>query len=156
MDTEEVSDRRRPVMEVNHALLSLVGGALIGLAVTLMLLFNGRVTGISGIIASSLAKPTSDGLWRWMFVGGLIGGGLLIQLIRPDLFANASGRKSVTILIAGLLVGYGTVMGSGCTSGHGICGISRLSVRSVVATLTFMLFGFLTVQAVRYFAGGAL
>lgn len=143
-------------MDLHQALYSLVGGALIGLAVTLMLLFNGRVTGISGIIASSLAKPTSDGLWRWMFIGGLIVGGLLIQTIRPDFFTNISSRSSLAILIAGLFVGYGTVMGSGCTSGHGVCGMSRLSVRSVIATLTFMLFGFLTVQAVRYFVGGSI
>lgn len=143
-------------MDLNQALYSLVGGGLIGIAATLMLLFNGRVTGISGIIASSLTKPASDGLWRWMFISGLIVGGFLIQAIRPDFFTNISGRSAIAILIAGLLVGYGTVMGSGCTSGHGICGISRLSVRSVIATLTFMLFGFLTVQAVRYFMGGSI
>lgn len=143
-------------MELNQALYPLAGGGLIGIAVTMMLLFNGRVTGISGIIASSLARPTRDSLWRWMFIGGLISGGFLIQMLRPDLFTNTSGRSSVAILVAGILVGYGTVMGSGCTSGHGVCGISRFSIRSVVATLTFMLFGFLTVQAVLYFAGGAL
>lgn len=143
-------------MDVNQALYSLIGGGLIGIAVTMMLLFNGRVTGISGIIASSFAKPSSDGFWRWMFIGGLIVGGLLIQTIRPDFFTNISSRSSVAVLIAGLLVGYGTVMGSGCTSGHGVCGMSRLSVRSVIATLTFMLFGFLTVQAVRYFVGGSI
>ena len=138
-------------MDLSQATYSLVGGSLIGLAVTLMLLFNGRVTGVSGIIASSLTKPTSEGLWRWMFVGGL-----LIHLIRPDFFANTSGRSSAAVLVAGLLVGYGTVMGSGCTSGHGVCGMSRFSVRSAIATLIFMLAGLLTVQAVRYFAGGTL
>lgn len=143
-------------MDLNQALNSIVGGGLIGIAVTIMLLFNGRVTGISGIISASLAKPTSDGLWRWMFVAGLLLGGILIQAIRPDFFTNISTRSSTAIVIAGLLVGYGTVLGSGCTSGHGVCGISRLSVRSIIATLTFMLFGFLTVQAVRYFAGGAI
>ncbi len=143
-------------MELAQILPSLLGGSLIGLAVTIMLLFNGRVTGISGIIASSLAKPTSEGMWRWMFLGGLLAGGVLIQIARPDLFTNASSRGSVAIIVAGLLVGYGTVMGSGCTSGHGVCGISRLSVRSLMATLTFMLFGFLTVQAVRYLAGGSV
>lgn len=143
-------------MELEQALYSLVGGGLIGIAVTLMLLFNGRVTGISGIIASSLTKPTSEGFWRWMFLGGLIAGGFLIQVIRPDFFANASERSVSAILVAGLLVGYGTVMGSGCTSGHGVCGMSRLSIRSIVATLTFMFFGFLTVQIVRFFAGGSI
>tara|TARA_B110001454_G_C12723340_1_gene436811 strand:+ start:25788 stop:26219 length:432 start_codon:yes stop_codon:yes gene_type:complete len=143
-------------MDLNQALYSLIGGGLIGIAVTMMLLFNGRVTGISGIIASSLAKPTRDSLWRWMFIGGLISGGIVIRLIHPDFFINTSARSTIAILVAGVLVGYGTVMASGCTSGHGICGMSRFSVRSAVATLTFMVFGFLTVQAVRYFAGGLI
>jgi len=142
-------------MEIHQALSSLMGGALIGLAVTGMLLFNGRVTGISGIVASSLTRPTRDGLWRWMFLGGLITGGALAWAIQPELFANASDRGLASVLVAGLLVGYGTVMGSGCTSGHGVCGISRLSLRSVIATLTFMLFGFLTVMLVGHFAGAS-
>ena len=143
-------------MSFSLAWSSLFGGSLIGIAVTMMLLFNGRVTGISGIIASSLARPTPQGLWRWMFISGLLAGGILIKIVQPDLFANTSDRNSIMIVIAGLLVGYGTVMGSGCTSGHGVCGISRLSVRSLIATLTFMLFGFLTVQALHYFTGGQL
>ncbi len=143
-------------MNLNQALHSLAGGALIGISVTLMLLFNGRITGISGIISSSLTKPTRDGLWRWLFIVGLIAGGFLIQIIRPDFFTNNSERSTAAVIIAGLLVGYGTVLGSGCTSGHGICGVSRLSLRSGLATVTFMLFGFLTVQAIRYFAGGSI
>ncbi len=143
-------------MDVNQSLYSLIGGSLIGLAVTVMLLFNGRIAGISGILASSLAKLDRNGVWRWMFLGGLIVGGFLVQFVRPDLFANTSGRSNALVIFAGLLVGYGTVMGSGCTSGHGVCGISRLSVRSALATLTFMLFGFLTVQAARYFTEVAL
>lgn len=143
-------------MDWNQALHSLSGGALIGLAVTVMLFFNGRITGVSGIVASSLARPTRDSLWRLLFIAGLIAGGFLIQVIRPDFFFNSSGRSSVAVIFAGLLVGYGTVMGSGCTSGHGICGVSRLSLRSVIATLTFMLFGFLTVFAIRIFAGGSI
>lgn len=143
-------------MDSAQILASLIGGGLIGIAVTLMLLFNGRVTGISGIIASSLTRPTSEGVWRWMFLGGLLAGGVFMYFVRPDLFANVSGRSSTSIIIAGLLVGYGTVMGSGCTSGHGVCGMSRFSVRSFIATLTFMLFGFLTVQAMRYFVGGSI
>lgn len=130
------------------------GGALIGLAVTLMLLFNGRVTGISGIIASSLAKPSREGAWRWTFLTGMLVGGALMYSLRPQYFVNSSGRSIVLVGIAGLLVGYGTVMGSGCTSGHGICGTSRFSIRSVLATLTFMAFGFMTVQAVSYLLGG--
>lgn len=143
------------MMELNSILNALFGGALIGIAVTMMLLFNGRVTGISGIIASSLSKPSKDGLWRWMFIAGMIVGGALMRSLRPDYFVNLSDRGLVLVGIAGLLVGYGTVMGSGCTSGHGVCGISRFSLRSVLATITFMFFGFLTVQFVRYFLGGS-
>jgi uncharacterized protein len=113
-----------------------------------MLLFNGRVTGISGIIASSLSRPTQEGTWRWLFLAGMFAGGVIMHQLRPELFANLSGRSTLQIVIAGLLVGFGTVMGSGCTSGHGVCGVSRLSIRSIFATLTFMLFGFLAVQAV--------
>lgn len=135
---------------------SILGGALIGISATLMLLFNGRVTGVSGIISLILTKPTSEGLWRWMFVFGLIIGGFLVQLFRPDLFVNNSNRSLIAVLFAGLFVGYGTVMGSGCTSGHGVCGISRLSRRSAIATLTFILFGFLTVQVIATFVGSSI
>jgi uncharacterized membrane protein YedE/YeeE len=133
----------------------ILGGALIGTAATLMLLFNGRVTGISGILASSLGKPSQDGLWRLTFLAGMVLGGYLMYSLRPDLFTNITTRGSTSVVIAGLLVGYGTVMGSGCTSGHGICGISRLSVRSVMATATFMLFGFLTVQLAKLLLGNS-
>lgn len=143
-------------MDLNTTISPLLGGALIGIAVTMMLLFNGRVTGISGIIALSLAKPQRDGLWRWLFIAGLIFGGLVIQTLKPELFANLSGKGNTIVGIAGLLVGFGTVMGSGCTSGHGICGLSRFSVRSLLATLSFMLFGFLTVQFVQIFNRGSL
>lgn len=141
-------------MDFNSTLYSLFGGALVGIAVTLMLLFNGRVTGVSGIIASSLSKPSKEGLWRWMFIAGMVTGGFLMHGLRPDFFVNLSGRGMTLVAIAGVLVGYGTVMGSGCTSGHGVCGMSRFSVRSAVATITFMFFGFLAVQIVRYFIGG--
>lgn len=143
-------------MNLDQILLSLLGGGLIGIAVTLMLLFNGRVTGISGIIASSLSRPSPEGLWRRMFIIGLLVGGGVIRVLNPDFLSNTSDRSLILITIAGLLVGYGTVMGSGCTSGHGVCGISRFSARSILATLTFMLFGFLTVQIVHYFIGGSV
>lgn len=141
-------------MDLYSILFSLFGGALIGVAVTAMLLFNGRVTGISGILSSSLSRPSKEGFWRWTFLGGMILGGVLMHSLHPDFFINLSGRSLTLIAIAGLLVGYGTVMGSGCTSGHGVCGISRFSVRSILATVTFMFFGFLVVQIARYFLGG--
>lgn len=143
-------------MGLNPTFYSLFGGALIGVAVTLMLLFNGRVTGISGIIASSLSKPRKEGLWRWMFLAGMVAGGLLMHSLHPDFFVNLSGRGLIIVAIAGVLVGYGTVMGSGCTSGHGVCGISRFSMRSALATVTFMFFGFLAVQVVRYVLGDSI
>ena len=143
-------------MEIDSIFTSLFGGVLIGVAVTLMLLFNGRVTGISGILAQSLSKPNKEGLWRWMFLAGMISGGFVMKVQYPELFVNLTGRSLAVVLIAGFLVGYGTVMGSGCTSGHGICGLSRFSVRSALATLTFMFFGFLSVQSIRYFFGGSL
>jgi uncharacterized membrane protein YedE/YeeE len=143
-------------MEWDRVIYSLLGGGLIGAAASLMLLFNGRVTGVSGIISSSLSLPQKDGLWRWFFLIGLLSGGLLIRVFQPELFVNLSGRSNIATLVAGILVGFGTVMGSGCTSGHGVCGVSRLSVRSFIATMTFMLFGFLTVQAIHFFTGGNL
>lgn len=141
-------------MENLNVIYPLLGGSLIGLAVTIMLLFNGRVTGISGIISSSLAKPSKSDFWRIAFLLGLIFGGAFVYFLQPTLFVNISNRSPLTVAIAGLLVGYGTVMGSGCTSGHGICGLSRLSMRSMVATLTFMLFGFLSVQIFQFLTGG--
>ncbi|MBX9768784.1 MAG: YeeE/YedE family protein [Bdellovibrionales bacterium] len=152
--SEETSISRRISVTEDQTFNALLGGGLIGIATTLMLLFNGRVTGISGIIASSLRRPTREGLWRWMFLFGLIAGGFIVHTLQPQLFENTSGRGAGTVVVAGLLVGYGTVMGSGCTSGHGICGISRLSSRSIAATLTFMLTGFLAVQVVRAITGG--
>lgn len=142
-------------MELGSILSPLLGGALIGIAVTMMLLFNGRVTGISGIISSSLAKVRKDGIWRLMFLGGMIVGGALMHILNPDSFINLSDRSLAVVAIAGLLVGYGTVMGSGCTSGHGICGMSRFSIRSIVATVTFMFFGFIAVQVMRFLIGVA-
>ncbi len=143
-------------MVLNSILQSLLGGAIIGLAVTLMLLFNGRVTGISGILGSSLAKPSSDGIWRWMFLGGMLTGGFIVSKVRPDLFTNLTNRSLLLVILAGLLVGYGTSMGSGCTSGHGVCGISRFSVRSLLATVTFMFFGFLAVQVIDLLVTGSI
>ena len=134
----------------------LLGGILIGLAVTLMLFFNGRVTGISGIISATLSKPKKEDAWRWMFLAGMLLGGIVIRILRPDLLVNISDRNSILVILAGLFVGYGTVMGSGCTSGHGVCGISRFSIRSILATVTFMFFGFLAVQFVRHILGGTI
>lgn len=127
---------------MNDYLMALLGGVLIGLAVSLMLLWNGRVTGISGIIYGAAIQPVkNDRAWRWYFVGGLLVGGLMLKLTYPNAFGEGLQSPSWTVVVAGLLVGFGTVLGSGCTSGHGVCGISRWSSRSIIATLTFIVAG---------------
>ena len=135
--------------------MPLTGGILIGLSATLMLLFNGQVTGISGILSSFINPKRPDKAWRASFLFGLLVGGLLLSFGFEEVFKNTSNRSLSAIEIAGFLVGFGTVMSGGCTSGHGVCGISRLSTRSVVATVTFILFGVLTVSFINFFSGGS-
>jgi uncharacterized membrane protein YedE/YeeE len=113
------------------------GGVLIGLGASVLLLFNGRVAGICGITLSSLLPSTEDRAWRVAFVVGMIGTGALLAVLRPGSVGAAPAPLSV-VAIAGLAVGFGTRFGSGCTSGHGVCGNARLSVRSMVATCLFM------------------
>jgi uncharacterized membrane protein YedE/YeeE len=123
---------------------ALAGGAVIGVSATLMLALNGRVTGISGITGGLVLPTAGDVRWRALFVGGLMVGGLLMLLAMPGAFTPS--RASVaTAAVAGLLVGVGTRVGNGCTSGHGICGISRLAPRSLAATVTFIAAGAVTV-----------
>ncbi|WP_163997477.1 YeeE/YedE family protein [Pyxidicoccus caerfyrddinensis] len=134
-------------------LLPLLGGALIGLSASFLLLANGRVAGISGVVGSLLAPVRGDIAWRVLFFGGLLTGGLLLAWLRPGSFAAPSSPSAggVSLLVgAGLLVGFGSRLGNGCTSGHGVCGISRGSARSIAATLTFMATGVLTVFLVRH------
>jgi uncharacterized membrane protein YedE/YeeE len=124
---------------------ALIGGVIIGIAVSLMLLLNGRVVGISGIINATLTPQKGDFGWRIFFLSGLILGGLTLKVFNPAVFNGALDTETWTVVVAGLMVGFGTIMGSGCTSGHGVCGMSRLSMRSIVATLTFILSGVLSV-----------
>jgi uncharacterized membrane protein YedE/YeeE len=137
---------------------SLLGGALIGLAASVLLLFHGRVAGIAGILGETLRGDGTRGesVFRAAFLAGLVAAGLTLRLVYPTAF-GADSSSSMTrislVAIAGLLVGYGTRLGSGCTSGHGVCGISRMSKRSIVATLTFMAAGGATVFVVRHLAG---
>ncbi len=128
---------------------ALVGGAIIGLSVSLMLLWNGRVTGISGIIGGALSYSVGDFAWRVLFVLGLVSGGLALSFFHPVMFTGTLDTSTWTLVAAGLLVGFGTSLGSGCTSGHGVCGISRLSPRSLVATIVFMVAGIASVVAFR-------
>ncbi|MBC7715138.1 MAG: YeeE/YedE family protein [Rhizobacter sp.] len=132
-------------------ILALAGGMIIGLSVSIMLLFNGRVTGISGIVNGLLSPKKDDSTWRITFVLGLFSGGLLLRIIRPQAFNFALTTPLWTTVAAGLLVGVGTIMGSGCTSGHGVCGISRLSPRSIIATITFIFAGIISVYLFRKF-----
>jgi uncharacterized membrane protein YedE/YeeE len=124
---------------------ALIGGVLIGIAVSLMLLWNGRVTGISGIINGALSAVKGDTQWRVFFIGGLIMGGLVLRISNPVVFNANQFSDMWTVGVAGLLVGFGTILGNGCTSGHGVCGISRLSPRSLVATGVFIFAGVLSV-----------
>lgn len=128
---------------------SLVGGLLIGLATAMFLLLNGRIAGISGILGGLLRPVRSDVGWRVAFLLGLMIAPLVFALFAP-LPAVRIDASTTMLLIAGLLVGVGTRYGSGCTSGHGVCGVSRLSPRSLVATAAFMLAGFATVYVVRH------
>ena len=132
---------------------SLAGGALIGLAVSAFVLLNGRVAGISGILGGFLFVPSPDRNWRFAFLAGLVLSLPVWQILapRPEFQIDAGWG---TVIVAGLLVGLGTRYAGGCTSGHGVCGLSRLSMRSLVATLSFMAAGFAMVFVLRHMAGG--
>jgi uncharacterized protein len=129
---------------------ALLGGTLIGLAAVLLMALNGRLAGISSIAGGLTPNRQHDRAWRWLFLAGLIAGAGLHQALRPAEFALREGFPPLLLIAAGLFVGIGTRMGSGCTSGHGVCGISRLSVRSLVATMIFMLTAAITVAIVRH------
>lgn len=122
-----------------------IGGVLLGLSATLLLLFNGKIAGISGIAAGLLNPANWFKSWQLLFVIGMLMGGYLLTKNSEFSFPSQFGSSSWQLIIAGLLVGFGTRLGNGCTSGHGICGIGRLSTRSIVATLIFMAAAMLTV-----------
>lgn len=131
---------------------ALAGGALIGLAAAVLILFNGRIAGISGIVGNLRIGKNYE-TWRWAFVLGLLLAPFLYRLV-ADLPTIQMTTNWPILMIAGFLVGYGSRLGSGCTSGHGVCGLSRRSLRSLVATLVFMSTGFITVFVVRHLIGG--
>ena len=134
---------------------SLLGGILIGIAAAMLLLLNGRIAGVSGIVGGLFAPQRGDIAWRLAFAGGL--------LFAPAAWFLLLGKSPLpsidagfgTLVVAGVLVGVGTSYGSGCTSGHGVCGVARLSPRSLIATATFMLTGFATVFVVRHMLASA-
>lgn len=135
---------------------ALFGGTLIGLAAILLLITDGKIAGISGMIGGLLRMQTRLNGWRYAFLGGLLAGGFVLRLVGWSVFAPLTGRSTGALIAAGLLVGFGTQVGSGCTSGHGVCGIGRLSVRSLVATITFIASGAITVYVVRHFLGNTI
>ena len=135
-----------------EVLMPLTGGILIGISASMMLLFSGRIAGVSGIFGGMLFQQGKERAWRLSFITGLIGGGILLYAINAEFFENSSGRGLLAVNIAGFLVGIGTRIGGGCTSGHGVCGIGRLSVRSIVATVTFVFAGMVAVVLVKSFS----
>ena len=132
----------------------LIGGVLIGLAAALFAVLNGRVAGISGIVGGLLARPRADTAWRAALVAGLVVAPLLYGAVVGGLPPVTIAAGTGALVAAGLLVGIGTALGNGCTSGHGVCGIARLSPRSIAATCVFMASGFATVFVVRHLIAG--
>lgn len=133
--------------------LGLIGGLIIGLSTVVLLVTSGRIAGISGILAGVFQSDTHERSWRGVFLLGMVLGGVAMYLIRPELFGEPLERSTVAMVTAGLLVGFGTRLGSGCTSGHGICGIGRLSARSLIAVLAFMATGIATVYVTHHIWG---
>lgn len=141
-------------MEGFTPVLSTLGGVLIGLAAVALLYFNGRIAGISGIIGGVLRPHPGDTLWRALFLLGLASGAALILWLHPVAMALEFDVSDPTIILGGFLVGLGTRIGNGCTSGHGVCGVGRLAPRSIVASAVFVGFGIATSYLVRHLWGG--
>jgi len=143
-------------MEHFTPVASTIGGLFIGLAASLMLLLHGRIAGISGIVGGLLKPRPGDVSWRLLFVGGLVVGGVVFSLFFPDMLTDTLQRSPLAVIGAGLLVGFGVRMGNGCTSGHGVCGLTRFSPRSGAAVVTFMTTGAITAYITQQLLGGAL
>ncbi len=134
-------------------IMALLGGAMIGLAAVLLMATNGSILGISGIASRLMPPLSADWQWRLVFIAGIFAAPLLLTLVtdsRPEIVITSS---NALLIVGGLLVGLGTVIGNGCTSGHGVCGLSRLSTRSIIATGVFMFFAFATVFITQHILG---
>lgn len=153
-------------MENFTPIASTIGGLLIGLSAAIMLLANGRIAGISGIFRGILEPQEGEFSWRALFIGGLVVGGAIMFALPAELFTSMDlpanmfaitiERSMIAVAVAGLLVGFGTRLGNGCTSGHGVCGLSRFSARSLVATVSFMATGAITVFVINHVLGGTI
>lgn len=140
---------------MHQFVLALIGGGLVGLAAVMMMALKGRIAGVSGILTGSLTESGGERMWRILFIAGVIVGGAIPVMLSSDFKPPIPQSGTLLTIIGGLAVGIGTGLGSGCTSGHGICGISRLSLRSIIATCTFMAAGFICVYLLKHAFGGA-
>jgi uncharacterized membrane protein YedE/YeeE len=129
---------------------ALLGGVLIALSAVILLALNGRIAGVSGVAGGLWFSPPGERGWRWLFLAGLVLGTALHVGLSGQVPVPRSGFPTVAVVLAGLLVGYGTSLSGGCTSGHGVCGLARFSPRSLAATLTFLVVGMLTTYVVRH------
>lgn len=143
-------------MESFTPIASTIGGVMIGLSAAGLLMFHGRIAGISGIAGGVFRRAPGDIAWRLMFLVGLFSAGVVWHLFRPLDYRFEIERSALALIVAGLAVGIGTQLGSGCTSGHGVCGIGRLSKRSTTATITFMVTAAITVFIVNEVLGGSI
>lgn len=137
-------------LSLDASVRAVLGGVLIGCAAVVLLLCNGRVAGVSGILGGTLQESIPVAGWRYAFLGGLVVGGALLWNFLPETTATHISKSVPLVIMAGLLVGYGSRLGGGCTSGHGVCGIARFSPRSIVATLTFIAAAMVTVFLMRH------
>ena len=133
----------------DYAVPALIGGGMIGLAAALLLVLTGKTAGISGIVDGVIHREKTEFGWKLAFLAGLIGGGVVLGFLLPENMADAALHALPLTAISGLIVGVGTRMGGGCTSGHGVCGIGRLNVRSLVGTITFIAVGAATVLLMK-------
>ncbi|MEM7127570.1 MAG: YeeE/YedE family protein [Chloroflexota bacterium] len=135
---------------------ALIGGILIGISSTMMLAWNGRITAISGMVHMLVTPRAGDINWRWIFLIGMIGGGALYEYMLAPTPTPEFGFAPIAMILSGLIVGFGTRMGNGCTSGHGVCGLGRLSLRSLVAVITFLTASIVTVFIIRHLLSGVV